>query len=155
MPFNSERFRTITLNRYLLLDSYSFLQAPLAELVKDLSQNCKFDILAQVGLYKSGEEEKRQLLLRKGVFPYEAAVSLQAVREMTEIPPIEQFYSSLTDSSISKEDHEHAKTVFSIFSCSTLEDYLILYVLLDTALLAEVLLQFRETVQEEFNLDCW
>lgn len=157
LPFNSERFRTIRINSFLLMDSLSFLQASLGELVSDLAKNedNKFKILDQTGLYKKSEPHKKRLLLRKGVFPYQVAVSLEALRAIKEIPPIEDFYSSLSDSSITEEDHKHAKLVFSTFGCSDLEEYMNLYCLLDTALLCEVMIQFRETIQDEFNLDCW
>ena len=39
LSFNSEKFRTITVNRYVLLDSLSFLSASLMELVEDLTKS--------------------------------------------------------------------------------------------------------------------
>ena len=43
------------------------------------------------------------LLLQKGVYPYEYMDSFDRFKE-TELPPIGKFYSSLSDESISKKD---------------------------------------------------
>lgn len=45
------------------------------------------------------------MLLRKGVYPYEYIDRFDEL----ELSPIDKFYSSLTDDSISEKDYEHAK----------------------------------------------
>jgi hypothetical protein len=37
--------------------------------------------------------------------------------EETRLPTIDHFYSSLTDSTISESDYEHAQQVFQTFHC--------------------------------------
>lgn len=157
LPMNTEKFRTIQLNTFLLLDSLAFLQASLSELVGDLTANVnhKFYILDQMHLYHTNDVHKKQLLLRKGVYPYEAISSLKTLRNMKRIPPIDAFYSSLTNSTISLTDHAHAIEVFKSFNCKNMLDYTNIYCATDVALLAEVVMQFRDTVQEDFGLDCW
>lgn len=157
LPLNSEKFRTITINSYHLLDSLSFLQASLGELVNDLTRDPsnQFLYLDQTGLYPVGDDKKKKLLLRKGVYPYEAVRSLSYLKKTKQIPPLRDFYSSLTDKTISQEDYSHAKDVFESFQCEDMLAYTMLYVISDTILLCECFQQFRETVLKDFHLDCW
>lgn len=74
LPYNGENFRTITLNRYLFLDSMSFLQSSLSNLTETLHKsNHSYEILQQCSLIVEGNDvnqEKMEMLLEKGFFPY-------------------------------------------------------------------------------------
>jgi DNA polymerase type B, organellar and viral len=158
LPYNTEKFRTFIINSYHFLDSLAFLNALLAELVSDLASTPNFDfpILDQMKLYNSdNKKDLKPLLIRKGVYPYESVTSIKMLKKTKSIPPIENFYSSLTDSTVNAVDYAHAQKVFSAFNCDNLLDYTELYCATDVALLAEVMLQFRKVVHEEFGLDCW
>ena len=65
------------------------------------------------------DPEKRALVLRKGVYPYEYMDSFQGFNE-TSLPPKKAFYSTLTQTGISDEDYEHAKKVWEAYECETL-----------------------------------
>jgi len=52
-----------------------------------------------------------QLLLRKGMFPYELLTSLEKFRKMVTFPPKELFYSGLYEKHALQADHEHGKRV--------------------------------------------
>ena len=56
----------------------------------------------------------------------------------TKLPPIENFYSSLSASSISPEDYNHAIKVWKTFKCKTLGNYHDLYLKTDVNLLTDV-----------------
>lgn len=158
LPYNTERFRTISFNSYILLDSLSFLTASLGTLVETLPRDYKYPILDQMGLYSEKSEEGaelKQLLVRKGVFPYEAVTSISMMETTRSLPPIADFYSSLTDSTVSAEDYAHAQRVFREFKCRNLLDYSEIYCATDVALLAEVMHCFRAVVVANFGLDCW
>ena len=71
------------------IDSYGFLQASLENLVENFPKK-KFKMLGE-----AFEGEMFDLVLRKGVFPYEWFDDIEKLNE-TEFPPIEAFYSSLT-----------------------------------------------------------
>jgi hypothetical protein len=156
LAYNMEKFRTITLNSFLFLDSYSFLSASLSEIVNDLKQNKdhQFKILDQLRLYGKKDKKKKELLIRKGVYPYESVTGIEMLIETKRLPPVKDFYSSLTDSTVSLEDYKHAKKVFKEFKCANLLEYTELYCATDVALLAEVMLQFREFCLSQFKLDC-
>lgn len=157
LPYNTERFKTITLNSYVFLDSMAFLSASLNDIVNNLTktENHPFNVLDQMQLYDKDNIDMKKLLIRKGVYPYDFAESLQLLKETKELPPIKKFYSKLSNSTISDDDYNHAKKVFTLFECKNMLDYTELYCATDTALLAEVMLQFREEVYNQFKLDCW
>ena len=92
------------------------------------------------------------LLLQKGVYPYEYMDSFDRFQE-TELPPIGKFYSSLSDESISKKDYQHAQEVWKTFNCENLGDYHDLYLKTDVTLLADVFQTFRRTCMNAYKLD--
>ena len=47
--------------------------------------------------------------------------------EETQLPPIDRFYSHLTDEGISEEEYEHAKTVWKEFDIDRMREYHDLY----------------------------
>ena len=156
LAYNSERFRTMTINSFVFLDSLSFLSGSLSELVNDLAQNKdhKFDILDQLNLYEKTEKEKKKLLIRKGVYPYESVTGIEMLIKTTELPSRADFYSKLTDSTVSVQDYRHAQKVFRKFKCTNLLQYTELYCATDVGLLAEVMMQFRSVVLSAFGVDC-
>jgi hypothetical protein len=158
LPHNTEKFKTITINSFVFLDSLAFLSAPLSELANNLAANPshQFNILDQMNLYT--EETKsalKPLLLRKGVYPYEFAENIKVLKNAKKLPSIGNFYSSLTNTSISAEEYKHGENVFSSFKCEDMMHYTELYCRTDTALLAEVMVQFRKEIRENFGLDPW
>ena len=98
------------------------------------------------------EENKRRLLLKKGIYPYEYMDSFERFGE-TQLPEKEKFYSSLSGQGITDEDFAHAKQVWETFGCQNLGDYHNLYVTTDLMLLADVFENFRKVCQEKYGLD--
>ena len=98
------------------------------------------------------EENKRQLLLKKQIYPYEYMDSFERFHEQ-QLPEKEKFYSSLSGSGITDEEYAHAKKVWETFGCQNLGDYHNLYVYTDTVLLADVFENFRKVCQEKYGLD--
>ena len=156
LPYNSEKFRTIEINSFHLKDSLSFLNASLNELMSNLLRNKShtFPIIDQLGLYEPDEEEKKRLLLRKGIYPYEYVTSIRKLTKTRRIPNKKHFFSTLTNSNVSDADYEHSKKVFRAFECENLLVYTELYCAMDVGILAEVFTQFRKVVQHNFALDC-
>ena len=70
----------------------------------------------------------------------------------TELPPIEAFYSKLSDETISQKDYNHAHQVWKEFNCNTIGDYHDLYLKTDVVLLADVFQTFRKTCMDAYNL---
>ena len=158
LPYNTEKFRTVSFNSYNLVDSNSFLTASLDTLVKTLPIDYQYPLLDQMGLYDKNTaagQELKKLLVRKGVYPYEHVTGLEMLRNTKSLPPIKHFYSSLTDSVVSEEDYRHAEKVFDAFGCENLLQYTEIYCATDVALLGEVMSCFRKVVMQNFGLDCW
>ena len=95
------------------IDSFKFLQASLADLVKNLKSS-DFKNLNRVIKYNSS------LLTRKGVYPYDYVTSINKLKE-TKLPSKDDFYSKLYDEEISDKDYQHANNVWKTFNCQTLQ----------------------------------
>ena len=147
IPNNTEKYISFTLGGLKFIDSAQFLLCSLDRLVS-ANQAEAFKITAQC----EPCGEKRELLLRKGVYPYEYMDSWDRFTE-TQLPPIDAFYSSLTEEGISEDDYSHAQRVWKVFGCHTLGDYHDLYNRTDVLLLADVFETFRKTCLEQYGLD--
>ena len=108
------------------IDSFKFLQASLADLLKNLKSS-DFKNLNRVIKHNSS------LLTRKGVYPYDYVTSINKLKE-TKLP--------------SKDDYQHAIKVWKTFNCQTLQDYHDLYLKTDVLLLADVFENFRKNLFE-------
>ena len=84
---------------------------------------------------------KFNLLLRKGVYPYEYMDNWERFNE-TSLPNKESFYSNLNMENIDDIDYRHDNNVFKRFKLKNLEEYHDLYVQSDTLLLADAFLKF-------------
>ena len=120
------------------INSFKFMATSLDKLVNNLSK----DAFNNVKRYYDYEEDKLNLLTRKGQYPYEYMNSSEKLKE-TQLPPKEAFYSTLNDEGISGENYAHAKKVWKTFETKSLEDYHNLYNQVDVLLLADVLENFR------------
>ena len=97
-------------------------------------------------------KQETDLIVRKGVYPYEYIDSLERFNE-TALPPKEAFYIKLCDETISQKDYDHAQQVWKSFNCKTLGDYHELYLKTDVVLLADVFQTFRKTCMGAYKLD--
>ena len=94
----------------------------------------------------------KDLLLRKGVYPYEYMDNWERFNE-TSLPSKESFYSNLNMENIDDIDYRHGNNVFNKFKLNNLGEYHDLYVQSDTLLLADVFENFRNTCLKVYELD--
>lgn len=96
--------------------------------------------------------ERRKLLMRKGIYPYEHMDAWERFKE-PQLPPKEDFYCKLSNEHISNDDYEHAQLVWKVFKCETLGYYHDIYNRTDVLLLADVFETFRKTSLRQYGLD--
>ena len=146
IPNNMEKYMAFMLGNHLtFIDSFQFMSSSLEKLVSNLSkESLKYTS-------KSFKGEKLDLMVRKGVYPYDYMDSFEKFNH--KLPSKEDFYSILNDQHISNEDYEHAQNVWNKFSLKNMGDYHNLYHKSDILLLADVFENFRNTCLEYYKLD--
>ena len=129
------------------IDSFKFMACSLESLVKNLPKESFKNLPAC-----HENPEAIELVMRKGVFPYDWFDSFDKLSE-TGLPPIEAFYSKLNGTHISEEDWSHAQKVWEAFDMCNMRDYHDLYFETDVLLLADVFENFRDVCMRNYNLD--
>ena len=136
-PNNTETYISFSLGQLRFIDSIRFLLVSLDKLVTAKHEP---------------NSERRELLMRKGVYPYEYMDTWDRFTE-PKLPPKEAFYSKLSDAHVRDEDYVHAQQIWATFGCKTLGDYSNLYCRTDVLLLADVFETFRKTCLRQCGLD--
>ena len=144
------RFYSASVGKLKFVDSCNMLKGSLSNLAMHHILN-KGDLTIVKESLKQCSTESQELLCSTGkqYFPYEYLDSIEKLQE-TSLPPISEFYSSLTDSHISIADYQHAQSVWDKTGCKTLQDYVDLYLNLDVVFLTDIYLCTYGTL----NLDC-
>ena len=146
--FLNEKQEIVNVKRELrFIDSFKFMSDSLERLSNNLEKD-HFNNLNS--FFEDGE--KRELLRRKGVFPYDWFDNIEKLNEKN-LPPKEEFYSKLNDEDVSDEDYEHAKKVWKKFDVKNMKDYLELYLKTDVLLLSDVFENFRKLFKKDYGLD--
>ena len=127
------------------LDSKKFLNLSLESLAKNLEPHQ----FKNVNKVVSGK--KRELMMKKGVFPYDWFDSIEKL-EMS-LPHRKEFYSRLNDKNISDEEYEHAKNVWNEFEMKSMKNYHDLYMINDVLILADVFENFRNLAMKIYGID--
>ena len=148
-----------SMEKYLILnwgdhivfkDSFQFINVPLEKLAANLLKAGRENFVHLLAEFSVNENV--DLLLRKGVYPYEYMDAFERFAEV-EMPPIENFHSSLKNEDITAADYAHAKNVWNKFNCANIGDYHDLYLETDVLLLADVWESFSKTCFEQYKLD--
>ena len=137
------------------IDSFKFMASSLDSLINNL-------VKGHAGLVIRGgrkliglndySEEQYELLVRKGIYPYEYMSSWDKFAE-SQLPPKKAFYSNLNMSNVSDDDYEHVQKVWCTFNIKNVGEYHHLYLKTDVILLANVFEAFRDTCLEHYKLD--
>ena len=166
LPKSSEKMRCMQLNNYFFYDTIHFLPSSLHDICNDLIRSGhKFEILRNSGVLELNlppsnsrdlQMEKRfDLIVKQGkqFYPYDEAKSIEQLSSQKGLPPIELFFSKISNSGISEADYNFAKEVYHTFNCKNLLQYTLLYCILDTFLLLEAFEAFRDSIANTFGLD--
>ena len=135
IPNTLEKYISFSVCNLRFIDSFQFMATSLEKLVGNLAAEgkSKFKTLCRF----IPDAEKQDLLLRKGVYPYDYVCDTEVCTQ-TALPSKEQFYSQLSQQHISDANYAHAQHVWQTFGCNTLGDYHDLYLKSDVLQLADV-----------------
>ncbi|MEW8542130.1 MAG: hypothetical protein AB2693_01230 [Candidatus Thiodiazotropha sp.] len=150
VPQTLDTYVSVSVNRCRYLDFSRFLKAPLNDLVEVLKSKAGLESFKYVARYMP--EETVETLVRKQVYCPDYIDSVERLEEQN-LPPIAGFYDRISDENISASDYDHANKLWNIFGMNCLEDYLRLYLLVQSLLFADVLENFREEMMKEYLLD--
>jgi len=157
LPKNFEKITNIRIGMFTLNDSLSFLSAALSTLVEGLKKsNHDFKYIKQmeVLLDKNNYKEKLELMMSKGIFPYDWVSSINQLKNQSIFPEKKSFHNILLNSDISDEDYLNGLKVFNSFPhIKNMADYMQFYCDLDVFLLCEVFNKFRDLAIKDFELD--
>ena len=103
-------------------------------------------------LFSLPKKGKLELLLKKGIYPYDYMDSVERFEE-TKLSQRESFFSKLSNEGVSEEDYEHAKKVWKEFETKTFREYHDLYNQVDVLLLADVFENLRDVCLKIYGLD--
>ena len=129
------------------IDNIKFMSSSLDSLVNNLAKGGH-----EFWGFENYNDRQRELLIRKGIYPYEYMDSWDRFEE-TSLPRIEKFYSNLNMSGVSDSDYEHACSIWQEFGIRNMGEYHDLYLRTDVILLANVFESFRRVCLENYELD--
>ena len=137
------------------IDSIKFMGSSLDSLVNNLARGGHdhgAGAKPQFFGFDEYNEHQRELLIRKGIYPYEYMDSWDRFEE-TKLPPKDSFHSALSMSGVSETDYEHARKVWREFGINNMGEYHDLYLKTDVILLANVFEAFRNVCLNNYGLD--
>ena len=138
-----EKLISFSWGQFRFVDSLQFLNASLDKLVNSTPRDA---------LRLTSALPHHELLMQKGVYPYEYMNDFGRFNE-TSLPPPSEFYSKLSNEHITDSAYKHAQEVWTTYNCTTLGDYHDLYLQTDVLLLADVFENFRQTALSTYKLD--
>ena len=150
-----EKYLTLGWGEHLVFkDSLQFLASSLETLAANLlrSGEDRFKQLARAFTENNQPHPNFNLLLRKGVFPYEFLDSWEKMDEQ-QLPPRDAFFSRLNNEECKEPDYAHAMQVWGAFDCKSLRSYMELYLKTDVLLLADIFEEFRDVCIRNYGLD--
>ena len=131
------------------IDSFKFMARSLNSLTNNLVKGGE-----KLMGFEDYSEEQYELLVRKGINPYEYMSSWDKFAER-QFPSKKGFYSNLNMSNISDDDYQQAQKIWNAFNIKNLGEYHNLYLKTDIILLANVFELFRDTFLEHYKLQFW
>lgn len=145
-----EKYVSFSVGSLRFIDSFQFMNTSLDKLVCNLAAEGKEKFENVTSEFP--DKEQQDLLLRKGVYPYDYIDHPDRFAE-NHLPHKDQFYNLLSDQDISDEDYLHAQKVWNTFKCANLGEYHDIYLKSDVLALADVFENFRNVCMSTYRLD--
>ena len=147
IPTTSGKFLSFHIGNLRFLDSLQFLTASLDTLVQRLAADGRDKFSHTARHYPDSE-----LVFSKENYPYVYMDGIETFL-LTELPPINAFYPSLSEETITPEEYARAQKVWREFNIDNMQQYHDLYLNLDVLLLADVFANFRQTCIMDYGLN--
>ena len=93
-----------------------------------------------------------QLVEQKEVFCYDYIHKFERLAE-TELLPRAQFFSRLAGEECTKADYARAEQMWRVFNIENMGAYMLLYLLYDVALVADMFQRYQRNSLDEYQLD--
>ena len=152
IALNSEKYISFSYTHLRFLDRAAFLPASLETSAENLYEEGMGKHKFDHSIAHCKDPSKVDLLLKKGVYPYDYMNSWSKMDE-TSLSSKDDFYSKLNDEHISDEDYARAQTVWAEFGIQILGEYHDLYMTTDVLLLADIFENFRDICLRDYDLD--
>lgn len=172
---NSEKFMSLSFDRFEFKDSYPFMSSSIDKVVKlnkydevgkddyvkrdNWMNNFKYTsryapqwLKENLG-FDEWDNDCLDKLTEKGVLCYSYLDGYSRFNEP--LPSKEMFHDNLTEQDISDKDYKRAEVVYNRFKCKNLGDYHDLYLLTDILLLCDTFMNFRKLCLDNYDLDCF
>ena len=161
---NTEKYLTFTIKEkerlndegFLLsmrfLDSNNVFMNPLNELANNLKESQKITLYTHLRENYNYTDEQIKLISSKGIFPYDWFDNIDKLNNTT-LPKHKNFYNRLKSCNITKEEYKHALKIWNEFKFETFNEYLKIYMLIDTLLLTDVINSFRNKFFNLYKLE--
>jgi len=120
------------------------MNSSLDELAKNLIGNNDYTKCPHT---KEHFKDKIHLVAKKGLYPYEYVQSHEDFNGG--LPPLKDFYSSLSKSLPSEKDYVEAQKVYNEMMCKNFGDYHDIYLKTDVLLLTDIFMYFRKVILKE------
>ena len=146
MPTTSDKFLSSQIGNLRFLDSLQFPTASLNTLVQSLAADGRYKCSHTARHYHS------DLVFAKRNYTY-GYMDGRDKFILTELPPIDAFYSSLFEETITSQEYERAQILGREFNIENMQQYHDLYLNLVVLLLADVFENFRQTCIMDYGLD--
>ena len=117
IPTTSEKFLSFQIGNLRFLDSLQFLTSYLDTLVRRLAADGRYKFSHIARHYSDSE-----LVFSKWNYSYEYMDGREKFL-MTELPPVDAFYSSLSEETITNEEYERAQKVWREFNIKNMQQY--------------------------------
>ena len=127
------------------IDSFKFMSSSLDSLSGNLARGGH-----EFWGFEGYTEQQRELLIKKGIYPYEYMDSWDKFSE-NKLPDKDKFYSKFNVHGVKDKDNEHACKVWKEFGIKNMGEYHDLYLFTDTTLLANMFEPFRNVCMENYG----
>ena len=123
----------------------NFIKGSLNDLSKNLNDK-------NIVITKEHFSDNFELMKYKVCLPYEFITKENIYNK--DLPPIENFYSSLKLDNISEKDYNKTLEIYKKLNCNNIKEFLDIYLKSDICLQSDIFNVFRNCIWNKFKIDC-